>query len=523
MAVRQNRTAAKSLISLGFFTALNIYERKRRWKWLLFAIAVIIVTASLWYTNVLVGKIAADERQKLRMWADATQRKARFVSYTDSFFQRLKVEEQKKVRQLAMATQRLATASNSVDITLYSEIIEDNTSIPVILTDEENRIINGRNLEFSLDTVRVLEGALKEEFTRYPPITIEFFPGSRNYFYYTDSRLFSELRRVLDDLIQTFFTEVVENSASVPVIITDSSQTRIIGYGNLSHEQVIDSLSLKKTLLTMASENTPIKLDLEGQASTFIHYKSSYLLTQLRYYPYFQLGIIALFLLISYILFSSARRSEQKQVWVGMAKETAHQLGTPISSIMAWLELMKMNNVDNETIIELEKDTRRLGTIAERFSKIGSAPLLKVENLVRVIYDTVDYLKPRSSKKIIFSINVPREHSILIPLNAGLFEWVVENLCKNSIDAMSGNGHISIEILEEKKHILIDFTDTGKGIPRSRFKTVFHPGYTSKKRGWGLGLTLSRRIIREYHRGKIFVKSSVIDQGTTIRVMLRKS
>ncbi|MHC1706835.1 MAG: sensor histidine kinase [Bacteroidales bacterium] len=508
---------------MRFFSGLNIYERKRRWKLLLFAVAVLIVTLSLWYTNILVGKIAHEERQKLKMWADATQRKAKFVSYTESFFLRLKVEEQKRVHQLAMATQRLATSSSNTDITFFSEIIQDNTTIPVILTDENDLIISSRNVDFKPGEIKKLEGKLKEEFTKYPPLNINFFPGSRNYFYYTDSRLFSELRQVLDDLIQTFFTEVVENSASVPVIITDSTRRNILGFGNLESDQITDTAFLQKTLAAMEAENPPITLELEGQANCCIFYQSSYLLTQLRYYPYFQLGIIAIFLLISYILFSTARRSEQNQVWVGMAKETAHQLGTPISSIMAWVELMKMNNVDNETVTELEKDTKRLSTIAERFSKIGSAPSLKVENVVGVIYETVDYLRPRTSKKINFSVNVPRDQAILVPLNSGLFEWVIENICRNSIDAMSGNGSIIIEVTEDKKLVNIDITDTGKGIPRSQHKTIFHPGYTSKKRGWGLGLTLARRIMKEYHKGKIFVKSSVMDEGTTIRIVLNKS
>ncbi len=502
---------------------MNIYQRKRRWKWVLFLVAVVIVTTSLWYTNILVGKIAFEERQKLKVWADATQRKASFVGYTEDFFLRMKQEEQKRVRQLATATQRLATAEANTDITFYTEIIQDNTTIPVVLTDDQDHIISARNVDFRTDSVKILRGKLKEEFTRYPPLVIEFYPGNTNYFYYTDSRLYSELRRVLDDLINNFFTDVVENSSSVPVIVTDSTRKNILAYGNLEQGKIRDSARLKETLYQMETENQPIRLALAGQGSTYIFYQSSYLLTQLRYYPYFQLGIIAVFLLISYVLFSSARRSEQNQVWVGMAKETAHQLGTPISSIMAWVELMKMDQVSTETIDELEKDTRRLGTIAERFSKIGSAPSLKIDDVVRVVYETVDYLRPRTSKNVAFHVMFPRDKAILVPLNQGLFEWVVENICKNAIDAMSGNGSITIELSEDRKHVYIDITDTGKGIPRSQFKTIFHPGFTSKKRGWGLGLTLSRRIMQEYHKGKIFVKASVVDEGTTIRILLHKS
>jgi two-component system, sporulation sensor kinase D len=283
-----------------------------------------------------------------------------------------------------------------------------------------------------------------------------------------------------------------------------------------------DRAFVKKTLAEMEFENTPIQLQLEDKGTNYIFYQSSFLLTQLKYYPFFQLGAIAIFLFISYLLFSTARRSEQNQVWVGMAKETAHQLGTPISSMMAWIELMRMRDQDSETVTELEKDVKRLSVISERFSKIGSAPTMKEENIIKVVYDTIEYLKPRTSRKVSFSTNVRPDGSIIVPVNPGLFEWVVENVCKNSIDAMSGDGFISINILEEGNYIHIDVTDTGKGLTRSKFKTIFEPGYTSKKRGWGLGLTLSKRIIEEYHKGKIFVKSSMVNEGTTIRISLKK-
>jgi signal transduction histidine kinase len=501
---------------------LNIYEQKRRWKWILFIVAVIIVTASLWYTNILVQKISRDERQKLSFWADAIQRKAHFVGYTENFFLKIKVEEQKRVRQLALATQKLVSSEPNADLTFYGEIIDDNTTIPVILTDDQQNIIGARNIDFDRDTVKKFEGKIKEPFTKYPPVLIHYYPNNTNYFYYSDSRLFTELRVVLNDLIENFFAEVVLNSASVPVIITDSSRRHVIAFGNLDSLQMKDTAKVAKLIAHMETENTPIELQLENIGKNYIFYQSSFLLTQLRYYPLFQLGIIAIFLFISYMLFSTARRSEQNQVWVGMAKETAHQLGTPISSIMAWLELMRMQNMDQQTVTELDKDVRRLGTIAERFSKIGSAPSLKEDNIVRIIYDTVEYLKPRTSRKVNFSINLPVNHDVIVPVNAGLFEWVIENLCKNSIDAMSGSGDIAINIAEEGSNVVIDLTDSGKGISRANFKTIFQPGYTSKKRGWGLGLTLAKRIISEYHKGKIFVRSSVINEGTTIRIVLKK-
>jgi len=501
---------------------VKIYEQKRRWKWLLFMSGVVIVLASLWYTNILVKKIADDERQKLSIWANAIQRKAKFVVYTENFFKKIKLEEQKRVRQLAHATKRLATASTTTDLTFYSEIIEDNTTVPVILTDDQDNIVSARNLDEDYQKARKLEGPLKELFKKYDPIPIEFFPFNKNYFYYSDSKLFTELRLVLDDLIQTFFSEVVENSASVPVIITDSTRKNIIAFGNLDSLQMKDTAYAFRKIRAMEIENTPIELQLENQGKNFIFYQSSFLLTQLKYYPVFQLGIIAIFLFISYFLFSTSRRAEQNQVWVGMAKETAHQLGTPISSIMALIELLKMQNMDADTVKELDKDVKRLSTIAERFSKIGSDPILKEDDVTRILYDTIDYLKLRTSKKVNFTMNIGRDTPMIAPVNAGLFEWVIENVSKNSIDAMSGEGNLNITVFEETGYLFIDISDTGKGLPRSKFKTIFEPGYTSKLRGWGLGLTLSKRIIEEYHKGKIFIKSSVLNEGTTMRIQLKQ-
>jgi signal transduction histidine kinase len=252
-----------------------------------------------------------------------------------------------------------------------------------------------------------------------------------------------------------------------------------------------------------------------------VFYKDSFLLTQLKYYPYVQFFIIGLFLLAAYFLFSTARKEEQNQVWVGMAKETAHQLGTPLSSLVAWVEILKMKNLDEDTITEIQKDVRRFEIITQRFSNIGSLPKLEKENIIKVIYDAVDYVKARSSKKVIFSINLPKDYEYAVPLNIPLFEWVIENLCKNAIDAMDGEGAIDIAVTEESHLVNIDITDTGKGIPKSKFKTVFKPGYTSKKRGWGLGLTLCKRIIEIYHYGKIYVRTSTLGKGTTFRITIK--
>jgi signal transduction histidine kinase len=272
----------------------------------------------------------------------------------------------------------------------------------------------------------------------------------------------------------------------------------------------------------MEAQNTPIKINLAGLGTRYIFYQDSFLLTQLKYYPYVQFLVIGIFLFIAYLLFSYARKSEQNQVWVGLAKETAHQLGTPLSSMVAWMELLKLKGLDRETIGEIEKDVQRLETITDRFSKIGSPARLERMNIVKIIYDTVNYIRSRSSRQVTFTISPASSVEILIPVNLHLFEWVIENLCKNAIDAMEGSGILTIEVTEDTDHIHIDVTDTGKGIPKSRFNTIFNPGFTSKTRGWGLGLTLSRRIVENYHTGKIFVKSSILGRGTTFRIIMKK-
>ncbi len=501
---------------------MNIYARKKRWKWILFFLAVIIVIASLWYTNILVGEIAKDERNNIRIWADAIYQKAELVNYTDRFFDQIKEEERKRMELLADVYTILPEIEQPVVLNFFVKYASENTTVPVIVADRDGRIKFHNNLDFNPDTLPVLKGDLLQEFMIYPPVKIMYGPNNTDYLYYKDSKLFSELKLIIDDLIDSFFSEVVLNSASVPVIITDSTRNRVIEYGMLDPIKARDSLFLQKTLKHMAGDNDPIEIELADQGKRYIFYQNSDLLTRMMYFPYVQLGIIAMFLFIGYIFFSSARKSEQNQVWVGLAKETAHQLGTPLSSMMAWIELLRMDGLSSATMDELSKDIERLQKITDRFSKIGSEPKLRKENIVRVVYDSVDYIRSRSSKKVQYHILQSKDTEIYAPVNLHLFEWVIENLCKNAIDAIGGDGKIEIDICEEEKLVLIDISDNGKGIPKSKFKTIFNPGYTSKKRGWGLGLSLSKRIIKDYHKGKIFVKTSVLNKGTTFRIILRK-
>ena len=498
---------------------MDIYLRKKRWKLLLFATAVLIVAASLYYTNILVHEIRKDERKNVEIWAEAIHRKADLVNFTNDLFEQIKSEERKRVSIVAEAQRRIIKATSNEDLNFFLSIIGENNTIPVIITDGTGKIMNARNI--SIDTVKYLRGTLKNEFSIYPPIVVKYL-DTQIYLYYTDSNIFSKLKKGLDDLIRSFFSEVVLNSASVPVIITDSTGKNVYQYGNIPANKIQDKVWITKTLNSMASQNTPIRVDLADTGVHYIFYQDSFLLTQLTYYPVVQFGVIAVFLLIAYLLFSYARKSEQNQVWVGMAKETAHQLGTPLSSMVAWMELLKLKGLDEDTIREIEKDVQRLETITDRFSKIGSAARLEKMNIVGVVHETVSYIQSRVSAKVGFTIQPDITHEIFIPLNLHLFEWVIENICKNAVDAMEGNGQVNIEITEDDDHIHIDIGDTGKGIPKSRFKTIFRPGYTSKARGWGLGLTLSKRIVENYHSGKIYVKSSILNKGTTFRIILKK-
>ncbi len=337
--------------------------------------------------------------------------------------------------------------------------------------------------------------------------------------------LWAEATRRLADVSEinsdiNFLSNVISNNNTIPVIWADDKFV-VISYRNLDSLKALEKSYLEKQVEVMRIEHVPIEIKIGKNLKQYILYKDSELLIRLRYYPFFQLAVIALFLFVSYLAFSSSRKAEQNQVWVGMAKETAHQLGTPLSSLMAWLELLKMRGMSIEYTTEIEKDIHRLQTITERFSKIGSAPALSKVNVYDVLNRSVDYIKTRSSGSVEFVID-PSSTEIFAPMNVPLFEWVIENILKNALDATSGKGKISLHITDQQQFVYIDISDTGKGIPKASYRTIFKPGYTTKNRGWGLGLSLSKRIIEEYHDGQIFVKSSEMNKGTTFRIVLNK-
>jgi signal transduction histidine kinase len=318
-----------------------------------------------------------------------------------------------------------------------------------------------------------------------------------------------------------FIFMVIRNNETVPVIVTDNKDS-IVFVRNLDSLKINDEIYLKNRLTEMKSHCDPIEIIISEKLSQFVYYEDSTILIQLLYYPYIQLAVIFIFILVAYLAFSSSRKAEQNQVWVGMAKETAHQLGTPISSLMAWIELLSLKNVDKDIILEIGKDIKRLEIVTERFSKIGSGTSLIPINVIEVLNNVINYMRTRTSSKVQFITNFPQTNELIVPLNPALFEWVIENICKNAIDSMESSGTIEISLYDQMQMLFIDIKDTGRGIPKSKYKTIFQPGYTTKKRGWGLGLSLSKRIINVYHNGKIFVKSSEINVGTTFRIALKK-
>jgi signal transduction histidine kinase len=498
---------------------MNIYQQKQRWKWWLAAAAMCIVLASLWYSSKIVKKISDDEREKVSLWAGAVQKNAGLVRTTNDLFNKMKVEERKKVELYAAATKELT--KDISDLSFSLRVLQDNNTVPVIIVTNEGKIGGKRNLDslHEKDTTYLRE-QLDEMKGLYPPIEIEYAPGKKNFIYYKDSKVFTEIKLVFDSLINSFNAEVANNSAAVPVVYTDSTQTKVLQISKEMDSSVVTNPSALRALLNeLKKQNPPIAINLDGHTS-YIFYGESFTLKQLRYYPYVQLIIIGLFLLIAYTLFSTARRSEQNLVWVGMSKETAHQLGTPLSSLMAWMELLKQTERDPSMIIEMERDIQRLQTITDRFSKIGSQPTLERENVAIILEHAVDYLKQRSSKNVSFTFQNNLTHEAEAPLCVPLFEWVIENLCKNAIDAMDGKGKITVSVQGLENTVFIDITDTGKGIPKNKLKAVFEPGFTTKQRGWGMGLSLCKRIIENYHGGKIFVSHSEIGKGTTFRIML---
>lgn len=395
--------------------------------------AILIAGASLVVSNILVRDLTKEEEKSMEVWAAAMR--------------------------------SLQTADETTDLQLVLEVIEGNTTIPVIVVDENDHILAARNIGIPQDSLAVLLSDPNAPQTSKAAIKLQKRAARMK-------ASGEHLRLELD--------------APAPA----------------------DSLAALD-----AAAVAPPTID--------IHYENSVMLRRLAQYPYWQLGIVALFIAVAILALLSSKRAEQNKVWVGLSRETAHQLGTPLSSLMAGSEILKESYPDDPLLPEMDKDIRRLQLIADRFSKIGATPKLTPENLCDIVRSVAEYIRHRASDKVSLTTSLPSDN-IPVLANAPLFEWVIENLCKNAIDAMAGQGSITIYVYTRGDRVAVEVSDTGKGIPRKNFKTVFKPGFTTKKRGWGLGLSLAKRIVEEYHGGRIFVKDSEPGKGTTFCILLRK-
>ncbi|MBR5803968.1 MAG: HAMP domain-containing histidine kinase [Bacteroidaceae bacterium] len=332
------------------------------------------------------------------------------------------------------------------------------------------------------------------------------------------------LNEATEDTDLNLVLTVINGNNTIPVVVLDR-KGEVQTFRNVKIPTEVDTLFFLKELASdMYRAKEPIRIVLdESDVDDYIeiYYDESLLLKRLASYPYVQLGVVLIFVIVAIFALLSSKKAEQNKVWVGLSKETAHQLGTPISSLMAWTEILRDKYAADELIPEMSKDVSRLQVIADRFSKIGSMPEPKEVSLNEVLEHVVDYIERRTSNKVKFVRDIPSDE-ILVKINSSLFEWVIENLCKNAIDAMDGKGVIKLRVQDTEKKVLIDVEDTGKGISKSHYKSVFTPGFTTKKRGWGLGLSLAKRIVEEYHKGRIFVKTSEINKGTIFRIELKK-
>lgn len=392
--------------------------------------------------------------------------------------------------------------------------------LPIPIYDQKSRIklvIVGVALLIGAATV-IYTNLLVQRLSEREQKQIDLYAKTQRYLINTEE----------ESNVSFLYDEIIEANTTIPVIWADDSGYPLDAQ-NLPVPKGLSETArvayLQQEMQKMKEQHPPIVIEIGGGVCNFIYYKESSLLTQLRFYPLVQLAIIGCLGVIAYFAFSYSRRAEQNRVWVGLAKETAHQLGTPLSSLVGWQAyLRESERFRGEPIVEeLGKDIRRLEIITERFSNIGSVPVLKDENILRVTQNAISYLQSRVSRKVSFEIKTDLPTDTPAQVNIPLFDWVIENICKNAVDAMDGRGSITIHLrrpVRNKSQIAIDITDTGKGIPKSKLESVFLPGYTTKKRGWGLGLALAKRIIENYHKGRLFVKWSEVGRGTTFRVIL---
>lgn len=503
---------------------MNLYSNKQRWKILLLIVALVFIGLSLWYSNTIVERVRKRERARVEQWGEAIRKKASLVKLTNNTFQELQNKERLKVELWAKAIKELAKPQE--DYTFFVDLVQRNDNIPVILVNDRGKIINHTNIidpKDSLnrsqinDSLKMLKKIWEEEIK---PIEFNYIEGKKQYIYHHTSKRLITLKKRRDSLVKSFNKDLIKNE-SLPVLFVNQDSPEILAT-NMSEETIKKRGGLEQVIKQMKAVNHPIEISFGGYQSGNIYYENSQEVQLLRYYPIIQFAILGLLILVGYLVFSTFRKAEQDQVWVGMSKETAHQLGTPLSSLMAWSQYLESKDVPPNTIEEINKDIDRLKIITDRFSKIGSGGQLAAEKVYPLLEKSIAYLQTRLSSKIEFNLHC-KNQNIQAYINPPLLEWVIENIAKNAVDAMKGTGQLDVTLSEESKKVIIDIKDTGKGISSSKLKTVFNPGYTTKKRGWGLGLSLAKRIIKAYHKGKIYVAESEIDRGTIFRVVLKKA
>lgn len=516
---------------------MNLYSNKQKWKIVLLIFALVGVGFSLWISNQTVQKVSDRERLRAKQWADAIKKKAELIEFTNRAFLQLRAYERAKMQLYLDATHEISKPIEGDYFPDYSfpmQIINQNKDLPVILIDDKNQVSGYVNLDFdTIDLRNTNPNLTKKELLKLyedslvkitqiwrktnKPLSIDVVEGLNMTFYYTDSKKTISLERERDSLINTFNRELILDSKLIPVVLYLPKTDSIIAT-NLSEKELTNS-TRKNTLARLRKINDPLKIKINDETDLELYYDNSTELKQLQYYPYIQFTIIGLFIFIGYLLFSTFRKAEQNQVWAGMAKETAHQMGTPLSSLMAWVQLLEAQNVDQSIVEEMHKDIQRLDTVSQRFSKIGSETQLKDEDINLTVDSVMTYLRPRISQKIEITVELLKDE-VGVRHNRPLMEWVFENICRNAVDAMEAKGKLAVVMHTSPEWLHIDVTDTGKGLSAKQFKQIFKPGITSKKRGWGLGLTLVKRIVEEYHKGKVFVLQSELGKGTTIRVSL---
>ena len=490
---------------------------RNRLKLPLLALTIALALVALWEVRRTAEQVRAGEEAKVRLWAAAVAQRNQLAEATQSFFQEATVDEHRKMQLYTDILQSFGDPDLNTDLGFslrYINYIVDSSRTPIIITTARDSIIT---VPQELAGHR-LEGELLEEYSLNPPFDYDLW-GMPMTLYYKESAHYTRLRQVLEGYTQSFLNDITQNSIMVPVVIVDSSRTHVIAAGGVDHV----SLPLSAPFTT--SGNDPIAITLPSGGVSYVYYAETPLLRQLRWVPLLYLFIALILLFITYHLFRTARTAEQNRIWVGLAKETAHQLGTPLSSLKGWVEYMDLHPAAQlpDTISgEMQKDLARLETIAQRFSKIGSTPELREGDLREATLAAVAYLQGRSPRRVRFVVNFPDGETFLAPINAPLFQWVVENLCKNAIDAMEGDGTVTLTASQDVRRIYLDVSDTGRGMTPAVQRHIFDSGFTTKTRGWGLGLPLARRIVNQYHRGRLYLKYSVPGQGSCFRIVLKK-